>query len=98
MDLTLMWVLVAAVAAPNPDPCSRSSSSASVTPSETAWCRYRAGSFGEAAAIFESELAKDPNDVDARVGLGYSQLQLGNVLGARSQFRTALSAHTGHED
>jgi hypothetical protein len=46
------------------------------TPLDSGWCSYRAGSFAEAAEIFE-ELKLRPGDADAAVGLGYARLQLG---------------------
>jgi hypothetical protein len=98
-----MCVLLAAAGAAAPvaerqtGPCP-SAPSEGANPSQVAWCRYRAGSFKEAAEIFESQLAKDQNDVDATVGLAYSRLQLGEIASARAYFRAALVADGGNDD
>jgi len=63
-----------------------------------AWSLYRAGSFAEAAAVFESQLVRSPGDIDARVGLAYAHLQLGDLSTARTLFRGVLSEKPSNGD
>lgn len=68
------------------------------TPLEIGWCRYRAGSFAEAADLFEKVLVLRPGDADATVGLGYARLQLGDIEPSRSLFRAVLARHPRNLD
>ena len=87
--LALIYTLMIASGA---EPCAGS------TALEIGWCRYREGSFAEAANIFEAELSARPEDADAAVGLGYARLQLGAIHASRTLFRTVLTDHPGNAD
>jgi hypothetical protein len=75
------------------DPCANLQSRLQV-----GWCRYHAGSFAEAAAVFEDELRRRPGDADATIGLGYARLQQGDEPAARSLFRDVLLRSPGNAD
>ena len=110
MGLALICLLIAGagVAAPDPsqgaDPCAETAARLAGRPEDGdarnrhGWCRYRSGSFAEAAAAFEEQLKSRPGDADAGVGLAYARLQQGDVAGARSLFRSVLERHPGNGD
>jgi tetratricopeptide (TPR) repeat protein len=110
MGLALICILVAGVGAlppdwsPGADPCAEASAGLAAHPDDgdarnrLGWCRYRAGSFAEAAAAFEEELKRRPGDADASVGLAYARLQQGDVQAARNLFRDVLRRHAGNGD
>ena len=88
----MLALLYALMIGNGPAPCTGS------TPLENGWCRYRAGSFAEAAEIFERELALRPGDDDATVGSGYARLQLGELERSQALFRKVLARHPGNAD
>jgi tetratricopeptide (TPR) repeat protein len=92
MVLICLLIAGAIVPAADPPPATGSCTEAD------GWCRYRNGSFAEAAAAFEEQLKRRPGDPDAVVGLGYARLQLGDVAAARSLFRSVLKRHAGNGD
>jgi hypothetical protein len=110
VELTLICVLLAgsSVPAPEPsrgaDPCVEAAVRVAARPAAAdarnrlGWCRYRSGSFAEAAAAFEDQLRHLPGDTDAGVGLAYARLQQGEVPAARSLFRSVLEKHPGNGD
>src|SRR5260221_567288 len=110
MRLTLIFLLVVGAGVPRQartadgDPCGELEARLRSRPDDgdarngLGWCRYRAGSFPEAATAFEAQLARRPGDVDAGVGLGYARLQQGDVSAARALFRGALKSHGGNGD
>ncbi len=110
MELALICILIAGAGAPLPgasrgaDPCADAAAGVSARPEDgdarnrLGWCRYRAGSFADAALAFDEQLTQRPGDVDASVGLAYARLQLGDVPAARTLFRTVLASHSGNGD
>ncbi len=110
MDLAFYCIVVAGVVFPAgrvvraEDPCAEAIDRVALRPDDgdartrLGWCRYRAGSFGEAAKTFEAQLTFLPGDADASVGLGYSRLQQGAVIAARELFRSVLRRHADNHD
>ncbi len=110
MGLPLICLLIAGAgvlaAAPSQeaDPCAEAAVGVTAGPAaddartRLGWCRYRSGSFAEAAAAFEEQLRHRPGDTDAGVGLAYARLQQGDVPAARSLFRSILKNHAGNDD
>jgi hypothetical protein len=110
MGLVLICLVIAGagITAPSPvkeaDPCAEASSRLAARPDDAnfqnglGWCRYRAGQFAEAAAVFEQQLARTQADADSMVGLGYARMQLGDVAAARNLFRSVLHDHAGNGD
>lgn len=55
-----------------------------------AWATYRLGDSAAAREMFAKMVAKTPNDIDARAGLGFSALRDGDLEAAERQFALIL--------
>jgi hypothetical protein len=71
---------------------------AAVSALETGWEAYRADSNGVAAARFDTAQRLCPDDLDAKVGLGFSLLRLGQVRRADSLFRVVSTRSPTNSD
>ncbi len=65
---------------------------------ERGWKAYRSGSIKEANERFEQAHRLCPQNLDASVGLGLTQLRLGHVASADSLFRSVLARSSTNSD
>jgi hypothetical protein len=69
-----------------------------VSASDSGWVAYQADSTRVAAARFDAAQRLCPDNLDAKVGLGFSLLRLGQVARADSLFRVVLTRNATNSD